>query len=70
MPPEMIRGHALAQCVKLRRGVGVGAGRRGLGRARAALQRKILALIQRADAALVEAGLVDLQVSAVQRIRR
>src|ERR1700704_1001739 len=51
-------------------GVGVGAGRRGLRRTGAARQRKILALIQRANAALVEAGFVDLQIGAVQRIRR
>ena len=41
-----------------------------LGRARAARQRKILALIQRADAALVEAGFLDLQIGAIQQIRR
>ena len=57
--------------MKLRRvRVGVIADGRGLGGTRAALQRKVLAFVQRADAALVEAGLVDLQVSAVQRIRR
>ena len=53
-------------------GVGVRfiAGRRGFRRARAARQRKILAFVQRADAALVEAGFVDLQIGAIQRIRR
>src|SRR6266403_2845595 len=50
--------------------VGVVAGRRGLGCPGAARQRKILALIQRADAALVEAGFIDLQIGTVQRIRR
>src|SRR5262249_37519290 len=40
------------------------------GDALAARQREGLALIERADAALVEAGLLDLQVSTVQRIRR
>ncbi len=49
---------------------GVVAGGLRLGGTRAALKREILAFIQRADAALVEAGLVDLQVRAVQRIRR
>src|SRR5258708_6148449 len=48
-------------------GVRIIAGRRWLGRTRAARQRKILALIQRANAALVEAGFIDLQVGAVQR---
>src|SRR5580693_10731288 len=52
------------------RGVGLVAGGRGLRRARTARQRKILALIQRADAALIEAGFIDLQIGAVQRIRR
>src|SRR5580698_4025071 len=51
-------------------GVGIVAGRRRLRRTGAARQRKILALIQRADAALIEAGLIDLQIGAVQRIRR
>ena len=37
------------------------------GRARTARQRKSLAFIERADAALVETGLLDLQVGAVQR---
>src|ERR1700753_1354604 len=39
-------------------------------RTRATLERKRLALIEGTDAALVEAGLVDLEVSAIQRIRR
>src|ERR1700676_915933 len=54
------------------RGLGVGlvAGRGRLGLAGAARQRKVLAFIERADAALVEARLVDLQIGAVQRIRR
>src|SRR5450756_1704724 len=51
-------------------GVGLVGGRRGLGRTGTALQRKLLALIQRADAALIEACFIDLQVGAVQRIRR
>src|ERR1017187_7513013 len=51
-------------------GVGLVAGGRGLRRTGAALQRKFLALIQVADAALVETRLVDLQIGAVQRIRR
>src|ERR1700687_4576863 len=72
MPSDLIRGW-VAGCVELR-GVRVGvcfiAGRRGFGRTGAARQRKILALIERADAALVEAGFIDLQVGAVQRIRR
>ena len=44
----------------------------GLGgdRARTARQRERLALIERADAALVKAGFLDLQIGAVQRIRR
>src|SRR5438128_12523464 len=44
----------------------------GLGgdRARTARQRERLALIERTDAALVEAGFLDLQIGAVQRIRR
>src|SRR5207245_6269273 len=45
-------------------------GRRGLGLARAARQREGFALIERADAALVEAGFLDLQIGAIQRIRR
>src|ERR1700743_475107 len=36
---------------------------------RTALQREILALVERANAHLIEAGLVNLKVSAVQRIR-
>ena len=43
--------------------------RRG-GRAGAARQREGLAFIERADAALVEAGFLDLQIGAVQRVRR
>src|ERR1700758_1672291 len=35
----------------------------------AARQREGFALIERADAALVEAGFLDLQIGAVQRIR-
>src|SRR3984957_6836508 len=50
--------------------VRLGVGCHRLRRARTALQREILALIQRANADLIEAGLVDLQVGAVQRIRR
>src|ERR1700676_3038371 len=70
MPSDLIRGW-VARCVKLRGvGVGVVAGRRGLGRAGAARQRKVLALIERADAALIEARFIDLQIGAVQRIRR
>src|ERR1700730_2595512 len=70
MPSDLIR-EWVARCVKLRGvGVGVVAGRRGLGRAGAARQRKVLALIERADAALVEARYVHLQIGAVQRIRR
>src|SRR2546429_4812394 len=45
----------------------------GLGRLRlagTALQRKGFAVIERADAALVETGFLDLQIGAVQRIRR
>src|SRR6185437_15295390 len=48
--------------------LGGGSGR--LGRARTAGQGEFLAFIERANAHLVEAGLVDLKVSAVQRIRR
>ena len=44
--------------------------RRRARRARTARQRERLALIERADAALVEAGFLDLQIGAVQRIRR
>src|SRR4029079_13907396 len=33
-------------------------------------RRQCLALIERTDAALVEAGFLDLQIGAVQRIRR
>src|SRR3984957_21166084 len=51
-------------------GVRVFAGGRRLRRTRSARQREILALIQRADAALIEAGFIDLQIGAVQRIRR
>src|SRR6478736_6674683 len=51
-------------------GVGLVAGGRGFRRAWAARQWKILALIQRADAALIEAGFVYLQIGAIQRIRR
>src|ERR1700722_3906310 len=51
-------------------GVRVVAGGRGFRSARTARQRKVLALIQGADAALVEAGFVNLKVGAVQRIRR
>jgi hypothetical protein len=40
------------------------------GRARTARQREGFAFIERADAALVEAGFLDLQIGAVQRIRR
>ena len=47
---------------------GVGVGRRV--RTGAALQREGFAFIERADAALVEAGFLDLQIGAVQRIRR
>src|SRR6476620_2127430 len=50
-------------------GVGLVAGGRRLRCAGAARQRKILALIEVSDAALVEAGFIDLQVSAVQRVR-
>src|ERR1700732_1016179 len=53
-----------------RLGVGLVTGGGRLGLAGAARQRKVLAFIERADAALVEAGLVDLQIGAVQRIRR
>src|SRR5205823_3942260 len=62
---------ASASCARLR-GVGVRlvAGRRGLGCTRAARQRKVLALVQRANAALVEAGFIDLQIGAIQRIGR
>src|ERR1700757_4358107 len=57
--------------VELRRvGVRIVGGGRGLRRARAAGQREILAFIEIADAALVEAGFIDLQIGAVQRIRR
>ena len=47
-------------------GLVVGAG----GRARAARQREGLAFIERANAALVEAGFLDLQIGTVQRVRR
>src|SRR5207237_242036 len=40
------------------------------GRARPARQREGFAFIERADAALVEAGFLDLQVGTVQRVRR
>src|SRR3954469_5676897 len=49
-------------------GVGVGFGRGR--RTGTAGQRERLALIERADAALVETGFLDLQIGAVQRIRR
>src|SRR4051794_19667049 len=51
-------------------GVGLVSGGRGLRCTRATRQRKILALIEVSDAALVKAGFIDLQVSAVQRVRR
>jgi len=58
--------------VELRRvGVGFVASGRGLRRARAARQRKIPGFSYSVrDAALVEAGFIDLQIGAVQRIRR
>jgi hypothetical protein len=46
------------------------AGGRRLGCAGTAGQRKILALIERADAALVKASFLDLQIGAIQGIRR
>src|ERR1700751_402103 len=48
----------------------VGAGGRRLGGAGTAGQRKILALIERADAALVKASFLDLQIGAIQGISR
>jgi hypothetical protein len=48
----------------------VGVVGRRLNHRRTALERKVLALIQRANAALVEARFIDLQIGAVQRIRR
>src|SRR5690349_2368473 len=45
-------------------------GRRGLGLARTARPREGLALIESADAVLVEAGCLDLEIGAIQRIRR
>src|SRR5581483_8207278 len=41
-----------------------------LRRARAAWKREILTFIKRTNTALIEAGLIDLQIGAVQRIRR
>src|SRR5947208_276751 len=40
------------------------------GRAGTARQREGFAFIERADAALVEAGFLDLQIGAIQRVRR
>src|SRR5262245_28975712 len=42
----------------------------GFGLARTARQRERLAVIERADAVLVEAGFLNLQIGAIQRIRR
>src|SRR5581483_7029961 len=46
------------------------AGRRGFHLARATRQRERLALIEGANAALVETCFLDLQIGAVQRVRR
>src|SRR5690242_16382642 len=65
----MISGGALSgkgEASSGRVGLVVGAG----GRARTARQREGFAFIERADAALVEAGFLDLQVGAIQRVRR
>ena len=51
-------------------GVGIAGGRLGRRLGRAARQRKFRAIVQGANAVLVEAGFFNLQVRAVQRIRR
>src|SRR6185437_6243078 len=68
-PRTSVRGRFTRSIQRALRGVLVARGNR-LGLARAARQREGLTLIERADAALVEAGFLDLQIGAVQRIRR
>src|SRR6516164_1236975 len=51
-------------------GVLIAGGRRRRGRTRTARQREGLALIERADAALVEASFLDLQIGTIERIGR
>src|ERR1700738_870644 len=64
----MVRG-PVARSVILR-GVGVGVVVDRRGRAGTARQRKGFALIERADAALIEARFLDLKKGAGQRVRR
>src|SRR3954447_20605950 len=64
-------GPAMTACRARSGGVGLVAGGGFGGRlGGAARQRKFRAVVQRANPILVEAGFFNLQVSAVQRIRR